>query len=1239
MTKIVTYNNLLNPLQRKTQEIEASTSKELLATMDINRNEYEVVVARNQDIITEDFDIVEGDIISVSIIPLGGGGGKDIIKTVAMIALVVAAPGAGVALANAIGATTALSFAGATALMAIGTVAAYVAGSMLINAILPTQTPSLGMDALDNLKSSPTYSWNVVGNTIEQGKPVPILYGRHRVTPPLISRYVETKNNLQYLNLLYAVADGETTIEPSTIKINGETIANFKDVEIYTRPGTNDQSIIGIFDDVISDNQVNKKLTTDWVYFDTIGNSVSGIVVGLVAPRGIWYVSDDGKIQNYSVKIAIEYYYNSQWIPMTFESTEILLTDDILRYWIKETSVRYVSFSSLDQAENYLYSMSGSYVSTSSTLPANSRVINTANQIYAEYDTYENMIVNNFDTITSNKQSTLRKTYKADGLPAGNYQTRVKFHEAPATGSRYGSDVTYEYLQEILTDDFTYPNTALLGLRILATDQLGGSMPRVTVIAENEINNPSTACKNVIEKYGYTLSADELTKFDDWEQHCTDKNYTCNIYFDSIYTVRKALDVIGLLGRGNAIQLGSKWTTIIDRADETPVQGFLFTMGNIEKNSFTEQFLPLQDRSNQIDITYYDETVDYEPQILQVSNTKAANSNTIKKSSINYVGCTNREMALAYAKFLLNCGRLLTITQSFAIPTEAINCRIGDVVKVAHDIPGIGLGSGRIVSATVFGMVLDREILLEAEKRYYVQLRYDDTDEIIQAEVINSETETDIFFFVDTLLKSPEKYNVYSFGEANKISKKMRVVNISTSQNQKAKITAIEYVADVYNDIEQIEPHTETDFGLKGLELNEAISYVDTSVISDIVATWRGVSLWYDVYIDNIFYQRVYTDSINIANIEAPRTYIITIRDSLGDEVNAEIALLGRFAPPEPPTNFTVIQNNDILRSSWTKSISLDTAKYEIRSGLSWETSFKIGTVGNVSTFEWFPDFNHSYNFWIKSLDSSDVYSLDAVQKLFTVSDINEALNIIYTYDGLDTATPPCGDTVGLIFVVGTGYVPIYTAAYDDIPDVTYDDIPDIAYDDLPSFEGCAIDTNQIGVTKIRMLLDYTATSGDLTYDNIPDRTYDDFPYDTYLAMTVLNNVKLSYAYSDDDTTYSDWIEYTGIVDETFRYMRFKYEFIDEVNGSIAISDFKGYLDVPDIEFEMKDEVVNTSASIVFADEGYSFYEPPHISVTTKTNTYGKITNVTNLGFDINSYDPTDGSALSGTYDLNIKGY
>lgn len=64
----------------------------------------------------------------------------------------------------------------------------------------------------------------------------------------------------------------------------------------------------------------------------------------------------------------------------------------------------------------------------------------------------------------------------------------------------------------------------------------------------------------------------------------------------------------------------AQFEAIIDRAEEIPVQCFTFGMGNILKDSFKQTFLPILDRANVIEITYYDANLDYDPTIIEVSS-------------------------------------------------------------------------------------------------------------------------------------------------------------------------------------------------------------------------------------------------------------------------------------------------------------------------------------------------------------------------------------------------------------------------------------------------------------------------------------------------------------------------------------------------------------------------------------------------------------------------------------------
>jgi len=374
MAKLVTYNNILDPLARTVTEVEANTSTELLLAMNIDPEVYDVTLFRNQVIEVVPFTISDNDIIAVSVTPRGGGGGKNILMAVAMIALVVAAPYATGALLGAPGAATVgmgMAFGGLSGALIVGTnIAVLLAGSMLINTLLAPPAQSFDNNLLDNINSSPTYSWNVLSNQIQEGNPVPVLYGKTRVTPPQISQYVETVDDKQYMNILYAIADGITDIDINTIEINGESISNFTNVSVYTRNGDNNQSIIGIFDDVVTDSGVNKKVTVDdWAYATTTGNSVSGITVGITAPQGLWYANDKGGLSTYSVKLSIEYLYNGQWLPM---GHTVIEHGNIVGYWVKSGANYYTKYLTTQDATNAVkYGITTNMVDSASTLPSN----------------------------------------------------------------------------------------------------------------------------------------------------------------------------------------------------------------------------------------------------------------------------------------------------------------------------------------------------------------------------------------------------------------------------------------------------------------------------------------------------------------------------------------------------------------------------------------------------------------------------------------------------------------------------------------------------------------------------------------------------------------------------------------------------------------------------------------------------------------------------------------------------
>jgi len=90
-------------------------------------------------------------------------------------------------------------------------------------------------------------------------------------------------------------------------------------------------------------------------------------------------------------------------------------------------------------------------------------------------------------TISGQSRTSVRRVFRKTGLTPGQYDIRVtRTSEDSSLQPMKQGDLTLFQIDEIKTDDLCYPNTALLGLKLLATDQLSGSMPNITTIVEGK---------------------------------------------------------------------------------------------------------------------------------------------------------------------------------------------------------------------------------------------------------------------------------------------------------------------------------------------------------------------------------------------------------------------------------------------------------------------------------------------------------------------------------------------------------------------------------------------------------------------------------------------------------------------------------------------------------------------------------------------------------------------------------
>ena len=85
-------------------------------------------------------------------------------------------------------------------------------------------------------------------------------------------------------------------------------------------------------------------------------------------------------------------------------------------------------------------------------------------------------------TYSDNRRSVLRREIRVDSLAAGQYDIRVRRTSVESTSSSRVDAVRREAITELVNDGYTYPNTAVLAVQAMATNQLSGGLPRVTAL-------------------------------------------------------------------------------------------------------------------------------------------------------------------------------------------------------------------------------------------------------------------------------------------------------------------------------------------------------------------------------------------------------------------------------------------------------------------------------------------------------------------------------------------------------------------------------------------------------------------------------------------------------------------------------------------------------------------------------------------------------------------------------------
>ena len=381
---------------------------------------------------------------------------------------------------------------------------------------------------------------------------------------------------------------------------------------------------------------------------------------------------------------------------------------------------------------------------------------------------------------------------------------------------------------------FSYPGESLLAIRALATGELSGDIEitgevtRSTVkaytgsawvdkdanvhawavydiLANGHVDHPEypdiTAPSATIQPvYGCALSKDRIDydSFNTWAQHTEvggELELQLNIVFDTFTMAWDAIMKICREGMGVAYPLGSKFFAITDKAVVDADITQLFSEGNINLQSFNQNWVDKSKKANSVETTFWNADNNYERTqfILRTSDWDTGGELNAPIQLMLY-GTTDYNQAVALATYYMNNNELLNQLMTFEMDVDALDSQVGDVVFIQHNsLTGNG---GKVLgyNAGTGVETLDKTITLVGGTNYDFYIQHGDGTIDIKTDITGGVPTNTIDFGAGvSWTTNPAAFDNWAFGSAGNAVKRFRIVDIDNSGNYKRQVTCLEY--------------------------------------------------------------------------------------------------------------------------------------------------------------------------------------------------------------------------------------------------------------------------------------------------------------------------------------------------------------------------------------------------------------------------------------------------------------
>ena len=427
----------------------------------------------------------------------------------------------------------------------------------------------------------------------------------------------------------------------------------------------------------------------------------------------------------------------------------------------------------------------------------------------------------------------------------GAFPVNIKVQRitADSTSSKLQNEIQFNTYVEIKYDKRSYPNSALIGLKVdaeqfssipsrkylvkgikvkiphNATVNADGSLSYTgtfngTLGAAQYTNDPAWCLYDLLTSSRYGLGAHvietEIDKFSFYAAsvYCsqqvddgtgtggTEPRFTCNVNINNQQEAYNVVNQMSSVFRAMPYYEAGNLTITQDSPKDA---SYLFTLANVLEPGFTYSNTSQRQRPTVVVAKYLDLELRDINYVEEIDTANQARYGSVVKN-IDAFACTSRGQAARLAKWLLYMSNVERETVAFTTSIDAgAVVRPGQIIEIADPVRSGERRGGRIVSATTNSVTVDDATGLSIQGASTLSAVLPDgtVEQVTVSGITNN-----VFSLGQHFSAAPNSNSVWIFETSTILTTTWRVLEVKEQDRTNYVITASEYNSGKYNHIE-----------------------------------------------------------------------------------------------------------------------------------------------------------------------------------------------------------------------------------------------------------------------------------------------------------------------------------------------------------------------------------------------------------------------------------------------------